>query len=493
MTSYKSFNETTTLLLTNESTLVNDSTLINELSLDNLCKNFHLIVFLCIIFVLIVSANISVILQLSCSKNRHSRMSFFLLNLAYADLFVGIIIVTRDIIEKSCIPFRLGSIGCRLISFIQGTIAYNSSYVLVCVAIDRLNAIIRPMDVRTASSAFRYSLISASCYVLVCVAIDRLNAIIRPMDVRTASSAFRYSLISASWFISMTFASAQLYLRDIDTIRDIPICGNRSDVQNWNAYVYFLFISLYLAPLIVMTASYVIIIVIIWQKSSVKIEDGLSNKRNEKSRIRRLLSSKKSTSNDDHQIESSIRDVRSLGVIPRAKIKTIKMTLVIVIAFTACWSPYFILMIMHALNLIQHSILIRVTSSLCYMNSLANPLIYWLFATNFCLRLREKSGCHHQLKKITLTTNGADRRRCSILETRHSIGSVKHQRQPSEDYHRAHNPRIPLTPTVPLPRHLNCRTSISTPNYTQTNKRIVQQQQQNSQASLLYDCQHHHL
>ncbi|CAF4397962.1 unnamed protein product, partial [Adineta steineri] len=41
-----------------------------------------------------------------------------------------------------------------------GTIAYNSSYVLVCVAIDRLNAIIRPMDVRTASSAFRYSLIS---------------------------------------------------------------------------------------------------------------------------------------------------------------------------------------------------------------------------------------------------------------------------------------------------------------------------------------------
>jgi hypothetical protein len=32
---------------------------------------------------------------------------------------VGVIIVTRDIIEKSCIPFALGSIGCRLTSFIQ--------------------------------------------------------------------------------------------------------------------------------------------------------------------------------------------------------------------------------------------------------------------------------------------------------------------------------------------------------------------------------------
>ncbi|UJR09699.1 hypothetical protein I4U23_013930 [Adineta vaga] len=360
MTSYTIFNETTTsIMFKNESTTItlitnNDST-IDQSSLDNICKNFHLIVFLCIIFVLIVTANISVILQLSCSKKSQSRMSFFLLNLAYADLFVGIIIVTRDIIEKSCIPFGLGSLGCRLISFIQGTISYNSSYVLVCVS------------------------------------IDRLYAIIRPMDVRSASSAFRYSLIIASWIISMTFASTQLYFRDINTIEGMRICGNRSDVQNWNAYVYFLFISLYLVPLIVMTVSYVIIIIIIWRKGSVKIKDGLTNERHEKSRIRRLLSSKKSTFNDDQQIESRIRDVRSLGVIPRAKIKTVKMTLVIVIAFTACWSPYFILTIMNTLGFIQNFVLIRVTSSLCYMNSLANPLIYWLFATNFCLKFSTKT------------------------------------------------------------------------------------------------------
>ena len=37
----------------------------------------------------------------------------------FVDLLVGAIIVTRDIIEKSCIPFILGSIGCRLTSFIQ--------------------------------------------------------------------------------------------------------------------------------------------------------------------------------------------------------------------------------------------------------------------------------------------------------------------------------------------------------------------------------------
>ena len=58
------------------------------------------------------------------------------------------------------------------------------------------------------------------------------------------------------------------------------------------------------------------------------------------------------------------------------------------LAFTACWSPYFLLTMMNSLDLIQSHLLIRVTSSLCYMNSLANPLIYWLFATNFCLQCR---------------------------------------------------------------------------------------------------------
>jgi len=48
-------------------------------------------------------------------RERNNILLFFVC----LDLFVGVIIVTRDIIEKSCIPFALGSIGCRLTSFIQ--------------------------------------------------------------------------------------------------------------------------------------------------------------------------------------------------------------------------------------------------------------------------------------------------------------------------------------------------------------------------------------
>jgi hypothetical protein len=97
-----------------------------------------------------------------------------------------------------------------------------------------------------------------------------------------------------------------------------------------------------------MTVSYMIIIIIIWKKSSLSIKDETSNERNSKSRFRRLISPRRSNINGtkillsclfllffiflgDQQIESSIRNIRSLGVIPRAKIKTVKMTLVIVI------------------------------------------------------------------------------------------------------------------------------------------------------------------
>ncbi|CAF1431897.1 unnamed protein product [Adineta steineri] len=422
-------NRTTTILTLimnkNQST---NTTIIESSSLDDVCKNFHLIIFLCIIFVLIVSANISVILHLSCSKKRHSRMSFFLLNLAYADLFVGVISVTRDIIEKSCIPFGLGTIGCRLTSFIQGTISYNSSYVLVCVS------------------------------------IDRLYAIIRPMDIRTASSTFRYSLIIASWVIAMTFASAQLYLRDIELMRGMPVCGNRSDVViNWNAYVYFLFISLYLFPLIVMTVSYVIIIIIIRKKGSLKIQT-------DRSRFRRLISRKRSPYNNDRSIESSIRNVRSLGVIPRAKIKTVKMTLVIVIAFTACWSPYFFLMMMNSFNLITSFFLIRVTSSLCYMNSLANPLIYWLFATDLFVQCRQNL--------TGSSSNGMNSGyRCSLTESRYSLGSSRYGNRRSNEPTRTQN-----TPRTGSTRQLNYRSPPT--QQARLTKRLIHQP--NSQSSLVY-------
>ena len=169
----------------------------------------------------------------------------------------------------------------------------------------------------------------------------------------------------------MTFASAQLYVRDIETILDMPICGNRSDVQNWN--VSYLskeklvcsqsVLSFFLLGICLFSFCFPVscsidcddCVVCHYHCDHMAKRFGSSNKRSKKSRTsgkieaspaffietfgyQRYLSPKWCYQDwhdlllqDDRFIESSIRNAGSLGVIPRAKIKTVKMTLVIVI------------------------------------------------------------------------------------------------------------------------------------------------------------------
>ncbi|CAF4168446.1 unnamed protein product [Rotaria sp. Silwood2] len=136
-------------------------------------------------------------------------------------------------------------------------------------------------------------------------------------------------------------------------------------------------------------------------------------------------------------------------------------------------------MIMNSLNLIQNYLLIRVTSSLCYMNSLANPLIYWLFATDFCYRCRQNCGCNYLTRRSSDGINGG---RWSLTESRYSNVSTKHPHQRSnEDCRSQKNPRVYSN------RQSNYRLPPAS-NQSRTIKHIVQHR--SSQSSLLYGYQH---
>ncbi|XP_052129127.1 alpha-2A adrenergic receptor-like [Frankliniella occidentalis] len=91
--------------------------------------------------------------------------------------------------------------------------------------------------------------------------------------------------------------------------------------------------------------------------------------------------------------ESDCRRASSRGIIPRAKIKTVKMTLVIVFVFVLCWSPYFVLNLLQVYDGIprtQTNIAVAsFVQSLAPLNSAANPLIYCLFSTHICRTLRK--------------------------------------------------------------------------------------------------------
>lgn len=70
------------------------------------------------------------------------------------------------------------------------------------------------------------------------------------------------------------------------------------------------------------------------------------------------------------------------GVIPRARIKTIKMTLVIVAAFILCWSPFYIINLCTVFGLMKaDNALSTLSQSLAHLNSAVNPIIFWLFSS----------------------------------------------------------------------------------------------------------------
>ncbi|CAH2269113.1 jg17329 [Pararge aegeria aegeria] len=93
----------------------------------------------------IVAGNATVVLALFLTKARKSRMNFFIMQLAIADLWVGLISVLPDLVHRITISWYAGSVMCKLMKYLQGVVTYSSTYVLVALSVDRCDAITHPM------------------------------------------------------------------------------------------------------------------------------------------------------------------------------------------------------------------------------------------------------------------------------------------------------------------------------------------------------------
>jgi len=90
--------------------------------------------------------------------------------------------------------------------------------------------------------------------------------------------------------------------------------------------------------------------------------------------------------------EAEGRRASSRGLIPKAKVKTIKMTIVIIAVFVICWSPYFVFDLLQVFGLVPDSsaniAAATFIQSLAPLNSAANPLIYCVFSANIGKHIR---------------------------------------------------------------------------------------------------------
>ncbi|GBP09326.1 Cardioacceleratory peptide receptor [Eumeta japonica] len=86
------------------------------------------------------------------------------------------------------------------------------------------------------------------------------------------------------------------------------------------------------------------------------------------------------------------RRASSRGIIPKAKIKTVKMTFVIVFVFVLCWSPYMVFDLLQVYDFVpatQSNVAVAsLIQSLAPLNSAANPVIYFIFSNRIFVSLR---------------------------------------------------------------------------------------------------------
>ncbi|BFZ15502.1 hypothetical protein BsWGS_18541 [Bradybaena similaris] len=303
--------------------------------------------FLVFLFFFIVIGNVIVLAAIALSKERRrSRMNFFIMNLAVCDLLNGPLIVLSDLITKVTIYWYAGAAFCKLHKFSQVLVMYASTYMLVALSVDRLDAVARPLHF--TASWFRIKI-----------------------------------LVGIAWALSCIFAIPELILFDVSNVHGGPMCNiGLSSLLWWQVYIGLIAVSVFFIPAFIILVCYLAIIIIIF--NSTHLINSMSN--NTTSTNGETLRETSSRHKRNAQCQSS------RGIIPQAKIRTIKMTFIIVFVFIMCWSPYFIFNLCHVFGAWPRSdTVIKLTTfiqSLAPLNSAVNPIIYGIFSTRVCRYIR---------------------------------------------------------------------------------------------------------
>ncbi|KAJ8732553.1 hypothetical protein PYW07_015152 [Mythimna separata] len=298
-----------------------------------------------VLFVAIVVLNTSVIAALLCTNARKSRMNFFIMQLAIADLFVGLIYVFPDIIQKITIAWLAGEFMCKSVKFLQAVVMYASTYVLVALSIDRCDAITNPMNFSGSWNRAR-------------------------------------ALIVSAWLISIVFSIPLLILYEVKEVQGQLQCWiDLGTPRRWQIWMSLISIMIFVLPALTIAACYAVIVLTIWTKSKAVVMSPPINSRRTKT-----------LRNGQVESDPDSRRASSRGLIPRAKIKSVKMTFVIVFVFVLCWSPYIVfdlLQVYHHIPPTQTNLAIAtLIQSLAPLNSAANPLICCMFSPHIYTSLR---------------------------------------------------------------------------------------------------------
>ncbi|XP_023032344.1 adipokinetic hormone/corazonin-related peptide receptor variant I isoform X1 [Drosophila willistoni] len=268
-----------------------------------------------ILFVISTIGNTTVLYLLTKRRLRCPlRIDIMLMHLAIADLMVTFLLMPLEIAWAWTVQWRSTDLMCRLMSFFRVFGLYLSSFVMVCISLDRYYAILKPLQ-----RSYNRGRIMLACAWLGSAVCSIPQAFLFHLEEHPTVKGY---------FQCVTFHSFV------------------SDFDNW-LYQIATMCAMYAFPLIVFIYCYGAIYVEIYRKSKRVLKDVVAE------RFRR--------SNDD--------------VLSRAKKRTLKMTISIVIVFIICWTPYYTICMWYSWD----------KSSVGQVNSLVRKALYIFASTNSCM------------------------------------------------------------------------------------------------------------
>lgn len=135
--------------------------------------------------------NSIVFVSLYRKRNRLSRVSYFIMHLALADLIVVAMHVPMDLIWEALFFWYAGNFLCKVLMFLRNVGLYLSAFILVSISVDRVLAITRPLSLLKAENS------------------------------RCAICGFRRGklMLLASWWLSFLCSAPQVSARELRTAR----------------------------------------------------------------------------------------------------------------------------------------------------------------------------------------------------------------------------------------------------------------------------------
>ncbi|XP_046400825.1 gonadotropin-releasing hormone II receptor-like [Ischnura elegans] len=259
-------------------------------------------------------------------KHSWSTVYTLILHLSVSDLFVTVFCIAGEAGWICTVEWAAGNLACKVFKFMQMFSLYLSTFVLVLIAVDRFIAVRYPMRSLTAKRCNRY--------------------------------------IGVVWIISCLLSIPQLFIFHVEKgpfYEDFYQCvtyGFYSYPWQEQLYTTFSLVCMFVLPLVILVSTYVSTIITIARSEKVfKAERGRGPR-------------------------SHPTDVNRCRLMRRAKIKSLRISVVIVVAFVVWWTPYYTMMIIFMFLNPGKRLSEDLQSGIFFFgmsNSLVNPLIYGAF------------------------------------------------------------------------------------------------------------------